>query len=339
MLVNLIAVPCPECQGYITSVLGATYEYLRPSTPSTWAPASSGSPPHGLMQLFDPASIIVARNITAVALSLTLWDHVLTFGREIQLLWRLRWSPLQVLLLLNRYGAIASMIFITKNVASFSHMSWVTVTNEVCQAMIILITVYCIVNSASSQFALLIHVHKLFDERSAYRSALAVGFIACFSASITFGALSIKQTFAAIQNHVPGSLCVNLLRRDFEIGMWGAMVLYNVYVFLLLAINAMHRPRRSDSEIVARLLQEGAFVFLTCSALRLSQLVSSVLTVGVQSILVPLVAWSIDGILTYRLLLKVKAVEMVTEGRIAQLVNLAEAPSIQVYHEVYMQER
>lgn len=39
-------------------------------------------------------------------------------------------------------------------------------------------------------------------------------------------------------------------------------VLFNVFVFLVLLVNVLHTPRRSNSEITAGLLQEGAFVFL-----------------------------------------------------------------------------
>ena len=51
----------------------------------------------------------------AAAATLTLWDHVLTLGREFQLLWRRPWAPLQHLLLANRYGAILGMLLIVKS--------------------------------------------------------------------------------------------------------------------------------------------------------------------------------------------------------------------------------
>lgn len=85
------------------------------------------------MLLYDVPSIFVAKclactssalvawafkltmAILAASLTLTVWDHVLTLGRELQLLWRWPWAPLQLLMLANRYGAILSMVFIVRS--------------------------------------------------------------------------------------------------------------------------------------------------------------------------------------------------------------------------------
>ncbi|KAH9831446.1 uncharacterized protein C8Q71DRAFT_303918 [Rhodofomes roseus] len=298
-------------------------------------PFPHASRPHDvIMLLYDVHSMFVARCLTAVALSLSLWDHALTLGREVQLLWRFPWSPLQILVLVNRYSAEISMIFIARIVG------WgkLPMADSVCEALTILITVYCVINSASSQFAVLLYVYKLFDSSPLYRNALVVGFATCFSVSITFGILSVRQALGMIRS-APAMYCVVALRRRFTIGMWGGMVAYDLYVFFLLLVNTMHNPRRRDSEIVGRLLQGGALVFLACSALRLSQLLSSVLAVGAQSLLIPLVAWSIDGILTYRLLLKVKAVELVADGHLSRLWDPNDGCVVRLYHEVHVQER
>lgn len=51
-------------------------------------------------------------------------------------------------------------------------------------------------------------------------------------------------------------------------------------------------------------------------------------------------AWSLDGILTYRLMLKVKVAEMVAEGQLERLVSVLEAPNtVHIYHEVDVRER
>ncbi|KAI0727121.1 hypothetical protein C8Q72DRAFT_841891 [Fomitopsis betulina] len=289
------------------------------------------------MLLYDVPSIFVAKCLASASLTLTVWDHVLTLGRELQLLWRWPWAPLQLLMLANRYGAILSMVFIVR-IIHRSIMPWVS--SEVCEAVTIIITVYCCINSGSQQFSLLLYLYKLFDKRSVYRQVIVVGFATCFSAALAFGILSVRQVFEAIRkDRVPGTSCVDF-RGEFEIGMWGSMVLFNVFVFMVLLVNVLHTPRRNNSEITARLLQEGAFVFLACSGLRLSQLISSVMKAGSQSILVPLVAWSLDGILTYRLMLKVKVAEMVAEGQLERLVSVIEAShTVHIYHEVDVRER
>ncbi|EPS94642.1 hypothetical protein FOMPIDRAFT_1054928 [Fomitopsis schrenkii] len=283
------------------------------------------------MLLYNVTSTFVAKCLASAALTLTLWDHVLTLGRELQLLWRWQWAPLQLLLLANRYGAILSMVFIVKKFLP---------VGQGCEAVTIIITVYCCINSGSQQFSVLLYLYKLFDRRSVYRKVIVVGFAVCFSAALAFGILSVRQVFETIRKDRDiGAYCVDF-RGGFEVGMWGSMLLFNVFVFLVLLVNVLHTPRRNNSEIAVRLLQEGALVFLACSGLRLSQLISTVMKAGSQSILVPLVAWSLDGVLTYRLMLKVKVAEMVAEGQLQRLVSVVEAPrAVHIYHEVDVQER
>ena len=51
-------------------------------------------------------------------------------------------------------------------------------------------------------------------------------------------------------------------------------------------------------------------------------------------------AWSLDGILSYRLMLKAKVAELVAEGQLQRLVSVIEAPSaVLIYHEVDVRER
>ena len=51
-------------------------------------------------------------------------------------------------------------------------------------------------------------------------------------------------------------------------------------------------------------------------------------------------AWSLDGILSYRLMLKAKVAELVAEGQLQRLVSVIESPSaVLIYHEVDVLER
>ena len=63
-------------------------------------------------------------------------------------------------------------------------------------------------------------------------------------------------------------------------------------------------------------------------------------TVSTTHMLNDRLAWSLDGIMSYRLMLKAKVAELVAEGQLQRLVSVIEAPSaVLIYHEVDVRER
>ncbi|EED80359.1 predicted protein [Postia placenta Mad-698-R] len=56
----------------------------------------------------------VVENNSGVAVTLSLFDHVLTFRKELDLVWLQRgpWSIMQLVVVMNRYGGEASMLYL-----------------------------------------------------------------------------------------------------------------------------------------------------------------------------------------------------------------------------------
>ncbi|PCH40553.1 hypothetical protein WOLCODRAFT_162420, partial [Wolfiporia cocos MD-104 SS10] len=239
--------------------------------------------------------------LSAVALSISLWDYLLNLQKEIYFVWRQPWSFIQAILLFNRYSAGIGIVFIAVVVWWPSHQ-WQT-----CHALIFIITVFCVINSASSQFLMLLSVYQFWDNRKQIRSALIGGFLVCFAISLAFAGLSAHQLYDSLAHAPQRYPCALPPKVGFDIGMWAGMMLFNTYVFAIMIFNALNKPRRHDSEIVSNLLQDGALVFVVCFALRLIQLITSF---SEGSILISVVAWIIDSIMSFRLFLKVKTVEV-----------------------------
>jgi len=78
-----------------------------------------------ILDLFPPLTLermmflinadTTVRYLLYSALGLMLWDHMLTFQTEVQLVWRARWTVIKALFLFNRY--ITSVV-IAVNAAS-----------------------------------------------------------------------------------------------------------------------------------------------------------------------------------------------------------------------------
>ncbi|KAI0952858.1 hypothetical protein AcW1_007227 [Taiwanofungus camphoratus] len=60
----------------------------------------------------DLNSLIATRYMAAVAVTCSLWNHLINVDREIKFVWRPPWSFLQLLVMFNLYGGQASLIFI-----------------------------------------------------------------------------------------------------------------------------------------------------------------------------------------------------------------------------------
>jgi len=255
--------------------------------------------------------------LSAVAITISIWEHILNFDQEVSLVWRhpRSWSALQTIVMLNRYMGELSLLFIAYTLADFRG----PISTSTCHAFVVLISIYGVLGSALSQFLLLLRAYSLWDNRKSVKYALIGGFVVCLTISVSFAIVVTKQAFEEISYSRLLNFCVvtSTSRRlpDYTIGVWGGMLLYDVYVFSILIANAMNQPRRHDSEILTNLRRDGALSFLAFTALRFAQFLPSVFGNVTIIFLTPPVAWSLDNILSFRLFLRVQEVQIEGQAR------------------------
>lgn len=264
--------------------------------------------------LLDLRAFEATKYMSGVALTVSLFDHLLNFGDELELVWSQprSWSILQSIVMVNRYGGELSMIFIAYILAGFRP----PISTSTCHGFVVVVCTYGIFGSALSQFVLLLRIVGIWDNRKSVKYALVGGFIVCLGTSLAFAILTTLRSFGAMSYSAPLNICVinpaayHGLIVDYTQGVWGGMLLYDVYVFAILIANAMNRPRRHNAEIITNLNRDGAFIFLAFFALRLAQLLPSVSGNAAFIFLTPAVAWALDNALSSRLFLKMKAIEI-----------------------------
>lgn len=252
---------------------------------------------------------------SGVAVTLSLFDHVLTFRKELDLVWLQRgpWSIMQLVVVMNRYGGEASMLYL-----AYMFSGLMPLSTSSCHGLVIVLSVYCILGSALSQFVLLLRVYALWDNRRSVKYALYIGFMVCLGISLGF-AITIGHNllhsivYFKIQHFE--ACVINSTSRQvnfalYAIGLWGGMLLYDVFVFVTLVANALSRPRRNNSEIVTNLSRDRIFTFLAFFVLRLCQLSPSISADVNYTFLTIGVCWTLDYILCFRLFLKMKDAEI-----------------------------
>ncbi|PCH40580.1 hypothetical protein WOLCODRAFT_68658, partial [Wolfiporia cocos MD-104 SS10] len=199
-----------------------------------------------------------------VAVTVSILDHLVNFRREILFVWKQPWSAAHALVTFNRYAGQASLLFIAilwqynRNILRFIRS---------CKAFAILNGVYCIINSATSQFILILQVYGLWDNRKSVKHALIGGFIVCFTCSMIFVLITEMNRITAQLSYSSFlSACIITSKPVYVIGIWGGMTMYDLFVLALLVANTLSRPRRYDSEILTNLFRNGLWSFLVrCS--------------------------------------------------------------------------
>ncbi|KZT02800.1 uncharacterized protein LAESUDRAFT_660970, partial [Laetiporus sulphureus 93-53] len=202
----------------------------------------------------------------AVAVTSLLWDHLLILGDEIELIWRKRrWSLVQKLVVANYYGVHGAMIFFAY-VLSGMHLSFSD--KHRCRGFGVFMSTYGLISVGFSQLVLLMCTVNVWDNRSSVKVALAIGFVICYSMSAAFDALTIRQLFTPhfAQYDKVTKFCVMSRKATYLPGIWGGELLYDLYVVVLLFINSLSRPRRSDHEVVTNLVRDGGLLFIVCSS-------------------------------------------------------------------------
>lgn len=254
------------------------------------------------------------RYLSAVALTVSLWDHFLNFSKEVDLVWRRpeSWSALQAIVMINRYGEEIGVFFIAYVLSNFRP----AIEDSTCHGFVVVVVIYGILCSALSQFALLLRAYSLWDNRKTIRHALVGGFVVCFSISMALSVCVARIAFGQLQYSRLFNICMispNATDQSltyYSLGAWGAMLLYDIYVVFILIANAMNRPRRHDSEIIKNLSRDGTFTLLAFSGLRFIQFLPSVFGKVSIIFLTPVIAWSLDSVLSFRLFLRMKAIEI-----------------------------
>ncbi|PCH40444.1 hypothetical protein WOLCODRAFT_16532 [Wolfiporia cocos MD-104 SS10] len=233
--------------------------------------------------VFAGQSVLATEYFSAAALTISLWEHVLNLEEEIELVWHQPWSLLQMLVMVNRYGSEATLIF----AAYTSHRCLQARPIEYDRNLAV-----------------------LWENLKTVKYALIAGFAICFAITSVCSVANVLEIHDSLKYVEAIHACYLTAKSRYSIGVWGGMVLYDVYVFTLLLVNALSHPRRHDSEILAILSRNGALTFLVCFGLRLVQFIPITVAKPDQQFITPLIAWSLDGVMTFRLFLHMKSVEV-----------------------------
>ncbi|PCH37073.1 hypothetical protein WOLCODRAFT_83674, partial [Wolfiporia cocos MD-104 SS10] len=194
----------------------------------------------------------------AAASTVCFYEHCLVFDREIALVWRRPWTPLQILVLFNQYMAQASILYLTLGAQGYKFFMlavW-------CKISLVYFGIVGLLSAASVQFALLFRVYSLWDNRRFVKLMLTGGFIVCYGIAVVASIEDIRVLEDQLMYIPQADVCSLKLTSDFMIGIWSGILSYDIFVLCLLIANALSRPRRQNFEIIRQLGRDGVMRFI-----------------------------------------------------------------------------
>ncbi|KAH9840914.1 uncharacterized protein C8Q71DRAFT_854765 [Rhodofomes roseus] len=290
----------------------------------------------------DLQALEVSKYLAGVGVTLVLYDHLLNLPREIQYVWQEPPLFLAICVLADVYLREAGLIYFAVVLSGIAPMdrnialtSLMGALGDRCASFTIFAVVYGLFSNASVHSYILFRLYRIWDDRKFVKYVLGVAFFICMAGTIVSDGYVLKQLTAEVQyvhfdSVYPAATCVFPKKSWYLIGSWAGMVAFDLFALSMVLLSSLMTPRRPNTAIVGVLYKQGFYTFLvrisTTTAVKVAAnnlwfggvyfahaTVSSAIYSGAISTMYitssPRITWALDGILSFRLFLKIKQVE------------------------------
>ncbi|KAJ7141504.1 hypothetical protein C8R44DRAFT_932190, partial [Mycena epipterygia] len=199
-----------------------------------------------------------------------LYDHVLTLGEEITLIWLNPAAGLgyRIIFIVDRYLTEAVSLYAAYSKSPFFFLCYILTPCFYCRTFLWVLAITTTIFTSLSNFVLAMRVYTLWDHRRAIKWLLMCTFGAALPASLVFSILSAQeiQSFAAYNPFI--RTCVITEKPwalPFVLAIW---VFFDFFIILLTLYNAMERPHRNQAEVMTSMQHDGAKMFVVISITR-----------------------------------------------------------------------
>ncbi|KAI0309963.1 hypothetical protein OF83DRAFT_1179042 [Amylostereum chailletii] len=227
---------------------------------------SASELPHQVQELLSNGPVIRAMSyMSAVALTVILWDHAVAFTDEVNFMWCRPFTFGKFLYFTVRYLGASAQIMTARGELSatlgvalltaprLSH-KWDTDRNWANRRLV-------------RSF-----ISCLKDRRRLYPGdiKLPLRWVLTAVASVSFAIPSVMALFKTIvADNTFFHICLTPTKPKIWAGIWAPQLIFAIFIASMTIINASSRPRRMNMKITAELLRMGAFQYLIYCVLRL----------------------------------------------------------------------
>ncbi|TDL22654.1 hypothetical protein BD410DRAFT_722722 [Rickenella mellea] len=267
------------------------------------------------------------RYLSAVGLVLLLWDHIITIGDEVQLIWSARPSFAKYAFLANRYVVAITLILISYRTLRCSstqkrHLMLVPDMNHYisgierpirCRRAFSASSLIGITSVGTAHALVLLRVITLWDRNRTAMILMSTGFAVSFTATFTTMIVALTNLIPGVQFNSIVHMCVSTSRSKALIAVWSSPLAFEVLVLMSTCWNAFDRPRESHTPLTKALYSDGITFFIVghLFSLRLLNLILAIVAPPSLTVLGVFFVWAMTTLVLNRSLLRIQKVEYV----------------------------
>jgi len=207
----------------------------------------------------------IARYLSLSGLVALLYDHVLTFDQEIQLVWKAPSSFVKWIFLANRYLSEVCLLAVANEMSGFNNHTY---NNQNCRTLIITVASCSVISTLTSNVVIFLRVIVLWDKSPRVVFYLFSVLVLSFLATVSCVAASMIILEPAILYNPFVEQCFLAKTTPTLTAVWAAPLGWEFSVIILTAYNALSRPRRSEKPLVQILHRDGMMFFVSVTLLR-----------------------------------------------------------------------
>ncbi|KAJ7711737.1 hypothetical protein B0H14DRAFT_3020216 [Mycena olivaceomarginata] len=252
------------------------------------------------------ASIFATRYISAAAVTILFYDHILSFSEEVEIIWfnKAAGAGNRISFLANRYLTEGMMVYDSYVLSGLAHGM---TTN--CRIFIWLFGITGTVWISISHFIIMSRLYTLWDRRREIKWILMGSFAIAISVATAFDILTSLQAEAHFQYNNTINMCT------FTDKIWampfllGTLTIFDLFIIVMTVINGFHRPYQKQADVMVALQRDGAMMFLVI--LRLVNLFMAILGDATDFTVAFEFVWAMCAIVSSRIQLRVEGLRFI----------------------------
>ncbi|KAH9917866.1 uncharacterized protein BXZ73DRAFT_105389 [Epithele typhae] len=246
----------------------------------------------------------VVRYMSAAGLVVLLYDHILTFADEVELIWPAPATYAKYMFLLNRYGVLGTLLATAYAMCGFVHTTFTD------QEFIFTCSMVSIISIGIANLLILQRVVILWEHRPIVLKIMTAGFFLSFTAQVVCMIVTLLDLLPVISWSDVAGMCIATRSSHIFVVVWAAPLVFEAFVLGSTALNALDRPTTTDRPIIKALHSDGLSFFLAITSLRVTNLVLASLSRPSFTFLGVFFIWAATTTVLARLLLRLRRTEV-----------------------------
>jgi len=254
-------------------------------------------------------SILAMRYMSAVGVTVILYDHCLTFLDEVRYIWLNPQAGLggRTSFILNRYVTEGMIIYVAYMLGGNSR----GLNNQDCRTFIWVFGVVGSISIALQQFTMVARVYTLWDRRPKIKWIVMAAFAVQTAITTVFSILTAQQMQPNVIYLEATHMCA-ITKKPWALPiMTGTLAAFGLFIILMTVVNALDRPYQKQADVVNSLLRDGALMFGLIFLLTVANFVMSLLGSPSDCLVTLVVVWAMYRIVASRMELRVEAIRLV----------------------------